>query len=86
MDFTVYVLADAFTKFTITLKLDLFHEIKSTLISYVLSIFLQADIFGVTRSLNDSITLCNDRCCFYIHLRMSFLTGSTCSQNIEHIP
>jgi hypothetical protein len=31
--------------------LDLFHEIKSALISNVLSIFLQAELFGVTRSL-----------------------------------
>jgi hypothetical protein len=52
MDFTVYVLADAFTKYTITLKLvGPFHEIKSALISNVFSIFLQAEIFGVTRSL-----------------------------------
>jgi hypothetical protein len=32
--------------------LDFFLEIRSTLISNVLSIFLQAEIFGVKRSLN----------------------------------
>jgi hypothetical protein len=32
--------------------LDFFHETKSTLISDTLSIFLQAEIFGVTWSLN----------------------------------
>jgi hypothetical protein len=58
MEFAVYVLADAFTKYTISLKLDFVHEVKNTLISNTLStsIFLQAEIFGVTRSLIFEVT------------------------------